>query len=254
MAARLNILILGGTSEASTVARLMEGDDRFAPLLSLAGRTKAPVLPKIAHRVGGFGGIAGLTAYLADAKIDVLVDATHPFAAQMSRHAVSAARQAGIALLAVRRPPWQAREGDRWHLVGDLTAAAAALGERPRRVFLTIGRNDLTSFPAPPQHWYLIRSVDPPPQEVRPPSGDILTARGPFREADERRLLENKRIDVLVTKNSGAAATRAKLDAARALSLPVIMVERPVLPAAEFEVADAAEAFTWLCERAASHC
>jgi len=242
---RLKILILGGTTEASALARALAGDARFEPVLSLAGRTKAPMTPPIPFRIGGFGGVEGLVQYLKAEHVDLLVDATHPFAAQMSRHAAEAARIAGVPLLVICRPAWRPVEGDHWIPVPDMVAAVAALGAAPRRVFLTIGQKELAPFRAAPQHHYVIRSVDAPEPDSLPPKAEIITARGPFAEADERRLLSEKRIDVIVTKNSGGTATEAKLAAARALRIPVIMVDRPSRP--DVETVETAEAaLAWL--------
>ena len=242
----MRVLILGGTSEAAALARALAGDARFCATLSLAGRTRAPAAPPIPHRVGGFGGIAGLADYLRAERIDALIDATHPFAAQMSRHAVAAATQTGTRLLVIARPRWQPVPGDRWITVATMPAAADALGHTARRVFLTIGRQDLAPFVAAPWHCYLIRSVEPPDPVALPPRAEVIAARGPFAEADERRLLAQRRIDVMVTKNSGGSATAGKLAAARALGLPVVMVERPAAPPAGNTVADAESAHAWL--------
>ncbi len=242
---RLKLLILGGTTEASALARALVGDARFAPVLSLAGRTKAPIAPPIPYRIGGFGGVEGLVRYLRDEHIDALIDATHPFADRMSANAAEAARQARVPLLAICRPAWRAVAGDRWTPVASMDAAVAALGHEPRRVFLTIGQKELAPFRAAPQHAYVIRSVDAPEPESLPPKAEIITARGPFVEADEHRLLSEKRIEVIVTKNSGGSATEAKLAAARALHIPVVMVERPARADAE-TVATAEDALAWL--------
>ena len=242
---RLKILILGGTTEASALALALAGDARFDATLSLAGRTKAPRTPPIPFRIGGFGGVEGLVQYLKAEHVDLLVDATHPFAAQMSRHADAASRSAGVPLLAVCRPAWRSVPGDRWTPVADMAAAVAALGPTSRRVFLTIGQKELAPFREAPQHAYVIRSVDAPEAEALPPDAEVITARGPFAEEDERRLLVQKKIDVIVTKNSGGTATEAKLAAARALGIPVIMVERPARPEVE-TVAGAEDALEWL--------
>ncbi len=239
------MLILGGTSEASALARALAGDERFHPIVSLAGRTRAPVLPPVAFRIGGFGGVTGLVAYLRTERVDTLVDATHPFAAQISANAVAASAQAGVPLLRVERPAWHSGVGDRWTEVADVAAAARALGATPRRVFLTIGQQELAPFRAAPWHEYLIRSVDPPAPETLPPRATVIAARGPFAEAEETALLRTHRIEVIVTKNAGGSATVAKLHAARRLGLVVVMVARPKLVPAT-TVPDVDGALAWL--------
>lgn len=174
-----------------------------------------------------------------------MVDATHPFAARMSRNAAQACRIAGVPLLALVRPEWTPGPGDRWTIVPDMAGAVAALGEAPRRVFLTVGRLELSAFAAAPQHAYLVRTIDPV-GEVALPNLVEIRHRPPFDEADERALMQAERIDVLVTKNSGAAATRPKLDAARALGLPVIVVARPPRPEGVETVASVEAALGWL--------
>jgi precorrin-6A/cobalt-precorrin-6A reductase len=241
----MKVLILGGTTEASSIAGFLAKDSRFQATLSLAGRTRAPVLPAIASRRGGFGGIEGLAAYLREHAVDVLVDATHPFAAQISRHAQAASRQSGVPCLAILRPAWQSVPGDRWIDVPDMMAAAAALGTESRRVFLTVGQQELAPFTGAPWHDYLIRSVERPDPACLPPQARCIAARGPFTEADETNLLAAEAIDMLVTKNSGGTATAAKLTAARLLGIPVIMVHRPPCPAT-FTVPDAESALAWL--------
>ncbi len=241
----VKLLILGGSTEASKFIQLIEGDERVAPVLSLAGRTKSPKLPLIPHRVGGFTGIDGLTAYLRARKIDAIIDATHPFADQMTGNAVVAAGRVGIPMLRINRPAWAPVEGDRWTMVPDMAAAAEALGETPKRVFLTIGQKDLRAFREVPQHFYLIRSIDAPEPNAQPENCEIITATGPFRMDDERSLIAGHGIEVLVTKNSGGSATEAKLAAARELGVPVVMVERPPAPEVE-TVATADAAHQWL--------
>ena len=228
----LRTLILGGTSEASALARSLAGDRRFDATLSLAGVTEAPVRPPIRLRIGGFGGPAGLLAHLLAEAIDVLVDATHPFAARISANAHEAADAARIRRIVVGRPAWQPRAGDLWTPVADMETAAAALGRSRCRVLLTVGRQELAAFAARPWHKYVIRSIDPP-GEAAPPGAEIITARGPFELEDELRLLKTRRIEVIVTKNSGGSATYAKLAAANQLRVPVVMVERPPSPAGE---------------------
>ena len=223
----MRLLILGGTSEASALIRALVGRDDLSPVLALAGRTEHPVLPPIPYRIGGFGGIDGLAAYLTHERIEAVVDATHPFAARMSAHALAACARTKVPLACLTRAAWTPRPGDVWRMVPDLDTAAAALGANERRVLLTTGRLGLAAFKQASQHHYLIRTIDLPALEDRPPDHEILLARGPFAQPDEERLMRERRIDILVTKNSGGRASAAKLDAARALGLPVIMVERP---------------------------
>lgn len=239
------LLILGGSSEGATLARALESDHRFAATLSLAGRTQHPAGGPTPTRSGGFGGAEGLARYLALNRIDILVDATHPYAARMKRNAVEAAALTGVKLLAIRRPPWTPEAGNNWITAADLDEAAAALGDRPKRVFLTTGRKELAPFKAAAHHFYLLRSVEAPAPEALPPRVEAISARGPFAYADELNLLRSHAIDILVTKNSGGTATAAKLAAARALDLPVVMVERPAMPDAP-SVETVAEAIHWL--------
>jgi precorrin-6A/cobalt-precorrin-6A reductase len=239
----LRVLILGGTAEASALARRLSGESWVAPVLSFAGRTISPVLPPIPSRIGGFGGVDGLAAYLRGEMMDLLIDATHPFAHQISINAEQAATAGDVPRLVLQRPPWTPSLGDDWHFVPSVAAAAAALGEVPRRAFLTIGRQDLLPFQAAAHHFYLIRSVDPPDPALLPLRAEILTGRGPFTQTDDRALMEQHGIAVLVTKNSGGAD--GKLRAARALALPVIMVARRPAPGGE-TVADPEAAMAWL--------
>ncbi len=185
----------------------------------------------------------------------VLVDATHPFASQMTLHAARAAGNAGVPLLTILRPPWRAEAGDRWVKVPDLEAAASALGNEPQRVFLTIGRKDLAPFRAGPEHFHLVRSVDPPDPASLPAKTVVITDRGPFDAAAERELMAQYRITVLVTRNAGGEATRAKLAAARSLGLPVIMIDRPPAPADSANgtvVSNVEAAWAWLERRHAA--
>ncbi len=227
----LKVLILGGTTEASALAQKIAGDPRLAPLLSLAGRTTSPRPQPIPTRTGGFGGIEGLVRFLRDDAIEAVVDATHPYADQMSTHAVAACRETGVPLASLIRPEWQRVDGDRWQVAADTEAAAQALGGEARRVFLSLGRQDLHVFAAAPQHHYLARLIERPGQVPLPPYLRLLQARGPFARADEERLLREERIEVVVSKNAGGAATYAKIEAARALGLPVVMIARPHKPA-----------------------
>jgi precorrin-6A/cobalt-precorrin-6A reductase len=225
-----HILILGGTVEARELAASLAGRHDVTVTLSLAGRTSRPAGQSAPVRVGGFGGAEGLASYLASSRIDLLVDATHPFAARISAHAAAAARKAAVPLLAIRRPAWTATDTDRWTNVGTLADAIRALGREPRRVFLTIGRTEVGAFAAAPQHHYLVRSVDPVEPPIAVPHAEYVVARGPYTAADERALLAHRRIDVLVAKNSGGNATYGKIVAARELGVRVVMLQRPALP------------------------
>ena len=223
----MRLLILGGTTEASALARRISGRADLEAVLSFAGRTSGLVPPPIPFRVGGFGGIPGLKTYLAETKTDAVVDATHPFAAQMSRHATTACGDLGVPLARFTRPPWLRRDGDRWSSVPDMDSAVRALGETARRVFLTIGGLQLAAFGAAPRHHYIVRTIERPDTIGLLPSHRLILARGPFGVAGEIALMREERVEVLVTKNSGGAATEAKLAAARVLGVEVVMIERP---------------------------
>ncbi|WP_181704200.1 cobalt-precorrin-6A reductase [Chthonobacter albigriseus] len=244
----MRVLVLGGTTEAIRLAQLLAERRDMEATLSLAGRTRDPAPQPIPMRVGGFGGPEGLATYLTENGIGALVDATHPFAARMSFNAAEAAATAGVPLAALTRAPWTPVPGDVWTEVDDLAAAAAALGKKPRRVLLTVGRLGLGDFESAPQHAYLVRSIDPP-GEVPLPHARVILERPPFDEGSERALMQAERIDVLVTKNSGGKATAGKLAAARALGLPVILVRRPPRPdVTTFH--DPAAVMTWLIRHA----
>jgi precorrin-6A/cobalt-precorrin-6A reductase len=245
----LRLLILGGSTEATRLAGALAGNGAYAPTVSFAGRTEAIVPPPVPYRVGGFGGIDGLAQYLASERIDALVDATHPFAAQMKAHAVAAAKLAGVPLLAVERPAWTAGPGDTWIEVDTMEAAVDALGAARRRVFLGIGRLNLYVFARAPQHAYLVRLVDKPREALPLPDVEVVVARGPFEAAADRAMLETFGAEMVVTKNSGGSAADAKLAAARALGLPVVMVRRPAVPARDM-VPTVADALRWLAHLA----
>ncbi len=224
------VLILGGTTEARQLAGRLAARADLLLTLSLAGRTVDPVAQPVPVRSGGFGGAAGLARYLRDERVDLLIDATHPYAANISRNAAEAAKLAGVPILALRRPGWEPVEGDRWTLVENAEEAVAALGQAPRRVFLALGRQEIAAFEGAPQHAYVIRSVDPVEPPLAVPDATYILARGPFAEADERELLASHRIDAIVAKNSGGAATYGKIAAARELGIEVILFRRPNLP------------------------
>lgn len=226
----LRVLILGGTTEGRLLSERLAADPRFDALLSFAGRTASLQRPGVPHRIGGYGGARGLAEFLKRERFDALIDATHPFAAQMSSNAAIAAEQTRTPWIRFERDAWRPVPGDRWVRVGRMAEAASAIGVEPRRVFLSVGRTEVDAFRAAPQHAYLIRAVDA--FEPQLPRARVLAARGPFAFAAETELLVRERVEVVVSKNSGTDATYAKIEAARALALPVIMVERPSLPPA----------------------
>jgi precorrin-6A/cobalt-precorrin-6A reductase len=226
----MRVLVLGGSSEASGLARSLAGRTDIEATLSLAGRTANPTPSPLPTRIGGFRGMDGLIRYIRVEGVDAIVDATHPFAAQMKRQAVEACAAAGTPLAAFSRPVWTASPGDRWIEVDDADAAARALGETPKRVFLTTGRLRASAFAGSSPHHFVLRSIDAPAPESAPASVEVVLARGPFSIRDEIELMTTRRIDVVVSKNSGGDATRAKIDAARELGLPVIMIRRPPAP------------------------
>lgn len=223
---RHRVLILGGTTQSRQLAERLALEPTIDTILSLAGRTAAPAKQPVPVRIGGFGGSDGLTAYLREESIDLLIDATHPFAARISANAAEAAPRAGVPLFALDRPAWKMMPGDHWISVGSIPAAVEALGQDRRTVFLAIGRQEVHHFERAPQHRYLVRSVDPVTPPVRLSDARFLLATGPFAQDDETRLLRDNGIDVIVAKNSGGDATYGKIAAARVLNIPVIMVER----------------------------
>jgi precorrin-6A/cobalt-precorrin-6A reductase len=238
------VLVLGGTSEARTLAAELNDLWGLRVISSLAGRVSNPVLPAGEVRVGGFGGAAGLAAYARAEGIGAVVDATHPFAETISAHAVDACARAGLPLLRLARPGWSPRDGDDWHDAGSLDQAAAMLPKLGTRVFLTTGRQGLAAFAALDELWFLIRCVDPPDSPL-PARCEVLLARGPYERESERALMRRYGIDVLVTKNSGGPLTAGKLDAARDLGIPVVMVSRPPAAAAE-SVTAVSDAVRWV--------
>jgi precorrin-6A/cobalt-precorrin-6A reductase len=241
----MRILILAGTSEARRLAEQLAGRSACHVTMSYAGRTARPAAVPGSIRTGGFGGPWGLAAFLRDEAIGVLIDATHPYAAGIAANAAQAAEVTGVRFLALRRPPWLRQPGDRWTEAADTPDAMRLLGNEPRRIFLAMGRKELTPFERAPQHSYLVRSVEPVNPPLALPHAEYITARGPFAEADERALLVTRNIEVIVAKNSGGDATYAKIAAARALRIDVVLLRRPVLPAAP-AVETVEEAMDWI--------
>jgi precorrin-6A/cobalt-precorrin-6A reductase len=247
MATRL--LILGGTTEARALAGRIAAIKGYDGVLSLAGRTGHPLQQPLPTRTGGFGGASGLAAYLKSEAIAALIVATHPFAARIAANAAEAARMTGIPAVRLSRPPWRPVEGDDWRRYASLDAMIAGLAGPPLRLLVTIGRQDAARFVAASQHAYVFRSIEP--IDLPPALGHAVTIeeRGPFTLEGEVALMRRHAIEALVTKDSGGEATRAKLDSARELGLPVLMVDRPPAPALP-EVASIDEVMTFLAHHA----
>ena len=249
----VRVLILGGTAQGRALAAELRGrgnaHGRCQVVSSLAGRISRPTLPEGEVRVGGFGGAEGLADYLRAESIDTLIDATHPFAQAISRHAAEAASTTGVRLIALRRPAWTAQPGDNWIHVPDIEAAAheAAILPNDACVFITTGVRGLAFYARDTRHPYLIRTVDPPPStEALPPRHTIVLDRGPYTLEGEATLFNEHEICALVTKNSGGDQTAAKLTAARQRGIPVIMVDPPAPPTGIETVGTVAQVVTLL--------
>lgn len=240
-----SVLILGGTTEAYDLAAALVAHGVSRVVTSFAGRTKSPRLPAGEWRSGGFGGAEGLGEYLRAERFDAVIDATHPFAAAMAFNAAEACARENTALLRLEREAWRPGPGDRWIEVDTLEDAAAILRREAKRVLMAVGRQELAPFVSLDDIWFLIRSVEAPEPMPAFKQFELLLSRGPFDVAGERALLRDKRIDMIVCKNSGGTATQAKLIAARELGIPVAMKRRPPRP--DLPVAyTIAEAMAWL--------
>lgn len=242
------MLVLAGTTEAAALALELHGRAGVEVTSSFAGRTTRPAAVPGAVRVGGFGGVDGLASALVDGGFDLLVDATHPFAARMPHAAAAAAERAGVPRLRLLRPGWTAVKGDRWLAAQDLADAARLVGGLGvERVLLTTGRLELSPFAAVAGVHFVVRSIERP-QPMPLPDATIVLARGPFAEADEVALLAHHRIQAVVAKDSGGSATAAKLTAARAAGIPVVLVRRPPQPVGP-TVATVSAAAAWVRAR-----
>ncbi|MDE5441006.1 cobalt-precorrin-6A reductase [Bradyrhizobium sp. CSA207] len=239
-------LILGGTADASLLAAEIARAGIEA-VYSYGGRTRTPADQPLPTRIGGFGGVSGLADYIRREGITHMIDATHPFAAEMSRNAVEACAETGTPLIALERAPWNKMPEDHWIEVADLNAAVAALPASPAQVFLAIGRQHIAPFAAKPQHVYTLRFVDPPEAPL-PFAADVIVSRGPFTLDAELETMRARDISWIVARNSGGDGARAKIDAARELGLPVVMISRPELPERR-RVESAAEVMHWLGHR-----
>jgi len=240
-------LILGGTSDAHLLADAVARAG-FEATYSYGGRTRAPATQPLPTRSGGFGGASGLAEYIRREKITDVIDATHPFAVEISRNAVMACAATGARLIALERAPWVKAPGDKWIEVADLTSAVTALPLERARVFLAIGRQHVAAFGAKPQHAYTLRLVDPPIEPLPFPDADIIVSRGPFLLESELDMMRSREIEWVVARNSGSRGARAKIDAARELGLPVVMLKRPELPD-RLRVESIAEVMQWLAHR-----
>jgi precorrin-6A/cobalt-precorrin-6A reductase len=245
------LLILGGTGDAAQLAAKAIEIPELQVISSLAGRTQQPTALAGEVRIGGFGGEGGLTEYLRSEQIDIVIDATHPFAAQISWHGFRAAQACGLPWLRFNRLGWSPVAGDRWLPVASHQAAAALLPGLAQRVFLTIGRQELGNYAHLTDIWFLMRSIDPPVDVAMPP-GEVILAKGPFNIADEKELLIKYGIEAIVSKNSGGNATYGKIAAARELGLTVVMIERPVEPVGDL-VTDLDAADRWLHQVLTTH-
>ena len=244
------VLILGGTREAAEFAHALVRNPRIEAITSLAGRTRRPAPVAGGLRRGGFGGAGGLESYLRTEQVGLVVDATHPYAAAISAHAVAACEAASVPRVALHRAPWTPEPGERWIAVDDAESAARALPALGERVLLTIGSRGLEPFLRLENLYFVIRTIEPPDIALDTGRAELVLARGPFDLDEERRLLESRAIDVIVSKNSGGRAAHAKLGAARALGLPVAMIARPPAPPGE-RVDSVAAALAWVESRLA---
>jgi len=240
----MRALILGGTGDANRLADALVRETIDA-IYSYAGRTQIPLGHSLPTRIGGFGGAVGLADHIRKERITHVIDATHPFAAEMSRHAVEACAATDVPLVALERAPWTRVTGDDWIEVADIDAAVAVLPEQRARVFLAIGRQHIAPFAARPQHAYTLRFVDAPEGALPLRDAEVIVSRGPFTLEGDRELMRSRGIDRLVARNSGGLGARAKIDAARELGLPVIMIARPALPERP-RVESVEEVLAWL--------
>ncbi|MEU1123339.1 cobalt-precorrin-6A reductase [Streptomyces sp. NPDC005899] len=248
----MHLLVLGGTTEARRLAESLVPVEGIKVTSSLAGRVARPRFPPGEVRVGGFGGADGMAEWLRAHRVDAVIDATHPFAGTISFNAAGAAAAVHVPLLALRRPGWVPSDGDLWHVTDSLAGAAELLPALGRRIFLTTGRMGLAAFARLDALWFLVRSVDAP-EAPCPPRMEVLLDRGPFSLDGERDLLRRHRIDVLVTKDSGGAATAPKLTAAREAGVPVVVVRRPPVPDGVPVAGTPEEAVAWLRDLAAAN-
>ncbi len=240
------ILILGGTSEASEIAELLVkllGHDSV--ITSLAGSTISPKPLCGIVRNGGFGGVSGLTQYIIEEEVSLVIDATHPFAERISKNAAEACLKNKVPRTCLHRPPWKKKNGDKWHEVKSLAGALETLPYKGKRVFLSLGSRAVNHFSNISDIWFLVRVVDQPILPLDLNDYQIVCKRGPFKVSEEKQLLEDHQIDLMVTRNSGGSGAYAKIVAARELKIPVIIIKRPLSPVSEV-VSSINEVYKWL--------
>ncbi len=261
-----NILILGGSSEGFELAERLSGhclsndqtQDEFEIISSLAGRTSLPRKPQGAYRTGGFGGAGGLADFIKANSVSAIIDATHPFASTISQNAAIAAATSAIPCLHINRPPWQKTERDNWLQVPSPEVAAETLTNAHSPIFLTIGRLELAAFLTRPELRFLTRAIEPPQKsdpsglkgEIWPANFTFIYGKGPFSVEAETALFKQHGIKCLVSKNSGSMKAYAKIEVARTLNIPVVMIDRPERPAGE-TAATVEEAIVWLQQKIA---
>lgn len=241
----LRILLLGGTTEATALAERLSRMGSIKAVLSLAGRTAQPAESPLTTRVGGFGGVEGLSAYLQQEAVNLVIDATHPFAARISTNAIAASQASGVPLLAIERPPWTRVADDDWIEHDSIEAAVSALPEEPQDIFSGLGRQAIDALCHAPQHRYLIRVVDPLECPAILAHAEVIASRGPFCTGNDARLFADYNIHYVLSKNAGGSAAYSKIEAARQLGITVHMIRRPALPA-RTTVATANEALAWI--------
>lgn len=239
-----HLLILGGTEDALALARALRDVPGLAVTTSLAGRTGEPVVPAGEMRTGGFGGLGAMCHWLSASGITLVVDATHPFAIRISTRAALACGELGLPLLRLERPSWAPRKGDRWLMVRDLAEALAVLPRLAQRVFAVIGRREIERLGSVPEVGFVARSIEPPSD--LPANVEWIAGRGPFARAEEEALLRRHGIEAVLCRASGGRGGYAKIEAARALQLPVVMLQRPPPPPDVPTAANVADVVAWL--------
>lgn len=240
-----HILVLGGSNEGFALAKTLQGHKNYTITSSLAGRTSLPKKPVGPYRIGGFGGSEGLKHYINTNKIDAIIDATHPFAQNITKNAAKAAGDTKCPLLHIWRPQWKRAAKDNWIEVPTMQAAAERLTKHHAPIFLTIGRLELAAFLPRTDLAFITRAIEPNQNEQWPKNFHFIYAKGPFDYNQELALIKKYNIKAIVTKNSGGPGAFAKIEVARTLNLPVIMINRPPKPKGNL-ASTPEEALNWL--------